>query len=131
MSTHSNFCVSCGTGLTDSPKFCPNCGAATGQITPNIFVKEGNEGVWKRFWRKSAKAKIFYSLWVLLNVTNILTLISAASAPVDRFRSVCGWDGVTCGPSSQAQMGQALLNLVIWNSTFWAFRYFHRKRRRS
>jgi hypothetical protein len=129
MSNEPNFCGSCGAGLKDSPSFCPACGTTvnkTNRVSATITVS--SDGFLKRFWKKSIKARIFYGLWVLLNFTNILTFFSSASAPVDRFRSVCGWEGVSCAPSSQDRMSQAVLNLIIWNLLFWGFRFFYKKR---
>ena len=129
MSDKPNFCVACGASLVEASKFCSGCGTPVTTVKPVLDPESANNfGFWKRYWRKSLKAKIFYGLWVFLNFTNILTFFSAANAPVDRFRSVCGWEGVSCGPSSQDRMGQAVLNLIIWNSLFWGFRFFYKKR---
>lgn len=129
MSSEPNFCSSCGSGLNNSPTFCPNCGNQI-ETTPreSVDVSISGGGILRRYWRRSIKARVFYGLWVLLNFTNVLTFFSSSTAPVDRFRGVCTWEGVSCGPSSQEQMTQAVLNLIIWNLSFWAFRYFYKKR---
>lgn len=132
MTTGPRYCSSCGTILDSSSRFCATCGTPirTENEAPSVTA-ESNRGFFKKYWERSIKARIFYGLWVLLNVSNILALFSAASEPVDRFRSVCGWEGVSCGPSSQDRMGQAVLNLIIWNSLFWGFRFFYKKRQKS
>ena len=128
VTTAPNFCPSCGSGLEGTPSFCPSCGARVSEIAQANINSTGQVGLWSRYWKRSVKAKIFYGLWVFLNFSNVVALFSAASAPVDRFRSVCGWEGVSCGPSSEEKVGQALLNLIIWNLAFWTFRYFYKKR---
>lgn len=129
MSESPNFCPSCGSALESSPAFCPSCGSELkkSSVTANSQPFK-SDGIFRRYWKRSIKARIFYGLWVLLNFTNVLTFFSSASAPVDRLRGVCAWEGVSCGPSSQDRMSQAVLNLIIWNLAFWTFRYFYKKR---
>ena len=129
MSKGLNFCSNCGQELVNSPAFCPSCGSELKKPSVKANSESSKtDGFLVRYWKRSVKAKIFYGVWVFLNFSNIVALFSAASAPVDRFRSVCGWEGVSCGPSSQEKVGQALLNLIIWNLAFWTFRYFYKKR---
>ena len=122
-----NFCHSCGGSLNNSPSFCPACGS-TINYSSTTMATSNRKGIFTRFWKKSVKARIFYGAWVLLNVSNGLNLITSASAPVDRLRGVCNWEGVNCQPSSGEQALQSLFNLVLWNALFWAFRHFYRKR---
>jgi hypothetical protein len=88
------------------------------------FMKE----IFQRYKNRSLKGKIFYGAWVLLNISNGLNLITSSSAPKDRFRSVCNWEGVKCAPSAEDMAIQSLLNLILWNAFFWIFRYLYKKR---
>jgi len=129
MSSEPNFCSSCGASLNNSTAFCPSCGSELKKLSVRATSKSSNsDGILRRYWKRSVKARIFYGLWVLLNFTNVLTFFSSATAPVDRLRGVCAWEGVSCDPSSQERMTQAVLNLIIWNLAFWAFRFFYKKR---
>lgn len=129
MSEAPNFCPSCGIALESSPAFCPSCGAG---LNKSSVAKKSETvksvGIFGRYWNRSIKGRIFYGAWVLLNISNGVNLIVSSSAPKDRFRSVCGWEGVKCPPSAEEQVLQSLLNLVLWNAFFWAFRFFYRKR---
>lgn len=129
MSGTPKFCSKCGRSLTESSSFCPNCGAS---LNPSLKAKvadsPGSNNIFKRYWRKSVKGRIFYGAWVLINISNGSNLLVSASAPKDRFRSVCNWEGVNCPPSAEQQALQSLFNLVLWNIFFWAFRYFYRKK---
>jgi hypothetical protein len=115
--------------LKNSPLFCPNCGSSLKSANQ---VSEGSkpkvEGLFKRYWQRSVKARLFYGAWVLLNISNGINLIVSSSAPKDRFRSVCEWEGVNCPPSAEEQALQSLFNLVLWNVLFWTCRHFYRKR---
>jgi len=127
MATDPNFCHSCGGVLNNSSSFCPVCGS-TIKNSSTPLATSTSEGIFTRYWKKSAKARIFYGAWVLLNISNGLNLITSASAPKDRLRGVCNWEGVICQPSSGEQALQSLLNLILWNALFWGFRRFYRKR---
>jgi len=130
MSSEPNFCSSCGASLNNSPSFCPSCGSSVkkpNQVSSASTVS--SDGFFKRYWRRSVKARIFYGAWVLLNVTNGINLIVSSSAPKDRFRSVCEWEGVNCPPSAEEQALQSFFNLILWNVLFWTFRYFYIKRK--
>jgi len=125
-----NFCQSCGGALDKSPAFCPSCGSAINgsSIGPNPEPIK-SDGIFRRYWKKSVKGRIFYGAWVLLNISNGVNLIVSSSAPKDRFRNVCEWEGVNCPPSAEEQAMQSLFNLVVWNILFWTFRYFYKKRK--
>jgi len=84
--------------------------------------------IFQRYKNRSLKGKIFYGAWVFLNVSNGINLITSSSAPKDRLRSVCNWEGVKCAPSAEGMALQSLLNLILWNLFFWSFRYFYRKK---
>ena len=129
MSEALNFCPSCGIALENSPAFCPSCGSELKK--PEVAKKSESakpDGIFRRYWNRSIKGRIFYGAWVLLNVSNGINLIVSSSAPKDRFRSVCNWEGVECAPSAEEMALQSLLNLILWNLFFWVFRYFYRKR---
>lgn len=129
MSKNHNFCQSCGGAIDKSAAFCPSCGSSINDaVVTSAAPKTKNPGILSRYWKMSVKGKIFYGAWVFLNISNGLNLISASSAPKDRFRSVCNWEGVNCPPSAQEQAVQSFFNLVFWNLFFWGFRYFYRKR---
>jgi hypothetical protein len=129
MSSEPNFCSSCGTGLKNSPTFCPTCGSLVKNVNQISEASTlSSDGFFKRYWRRSVKARLFYGSWVLLNVANGINLIVSSSAPKDRFRSICEWEGVNCPPSAEEQALQSLLNLVVWNLFFWTFRYIYKKR---
>ena len=129
MANKPNFCSVCGEGLNNSPSFCPSCGSSIDKANlVSTSFTEGSDGLFKRYWRRSVKARLFYGAWVLLNVTNGINLIVSSSAPKDRFRSVCEWEGVQCPPSAEEQALQSLFNLILWNVLFWTFRHFYRKR---
>jgi hypothetical protein len=84
--------------------------------------------MFQRYMSRSIKGKIFYGAWVFLNISNGINLITSSSAPKDRLRSVCNWEGVNCAPSAEEVALQSLLNLILWNAFFFAFRYIYRKR---
>jgi hypothetical protein len=129
MSKTPHLCRSCGSSLSETSRFCPSCGRAANNVNQKSAKSSANpDGFLKQFWRRSIKARIFYGLWVLLNLSNLGLILSAASQPVDRFRGVCDWEGVDCDPSSQDQISQGVFNLVFWNLAFWCFRYFYKKR---
>jgi hypothetical protein len=123
------FCPSCGNALEDAPAFCPSCGSALRKSpVPKDPEPTKSTGIFKRYWNRSVKGRIFYGAWVFLNVSNGINLIVSASAPKDRFRNVCEWEGVNCPPSAEEQALQSFLNLILWNVLFWTFRYFYKKR---
>lgn len=124
MTQNPKFCQSCGGRLEESPAFCPSCGSSILSRTSS----EKRAGVFARYWRQSVKGRIFYGAWILLNVSNGLNLIVVSSAPKDRFRNVCNWEGVNCAPSAEEQAIQSLFNLVLLNLLFWGFRTFYRKK---
>jgi hypothetical protein len=129
MTKGPNFCQSCGGALDKSPAFCPACGSAINSSSTIFNAEPANiYGIFRRYWKKSVKGRIFYGTWVLLNISNGINLIVSSSAPKDRFRNVCGWEGVNCPPSAEEQAVQSLVNLVILNILFWTFRYFYKKR---
>lgn len=132
MSAGLNFCPSCGSPLSDAPRFCHSCGLKLMRTAaPNVSGPNTSDGLFRRYWRRSVKGRIFYGAWVLLNITNGVNLIASSSAPEDRFRGVCEWEGVNCPPSAEEQAMQSLFNLILWNTLFWAFRYFYKRRQAS
>lgn len=129
VSESHNFCHSCGKALEDAPAFCPSCGTALRKSpVANNQQPTSSLGIFKRYWNRSIKGRVFYGAWVLLNVSNGINLIVSASAPKDRFRSVCEWEGVNCPPSAEEQALQSFFNLILWNVLFWTFRFFYKRR---
>lgn len=132
MNSDSNFCRFCGNQILPSSQFCSSCGKDIGNAQSASAIESGkNPGLFQRYWKKSVRSRIFYGLWVLINFSNVVSFISAATAPTDRFRSICNWEGINCAPSPEEKMTQAILNLIVWNLVFWLTRYFYRKRHKS
>lgn len=132
MSAGPNYCPSCGASLSGQPRYCQSCGLRlTRASVPSLAGSSKSDGLFRRYWNRSVKGRIFYGAWVLLNITNGVNLIASSAAPKDRFRSVCEWEGVNCPPSAEEQAMQSLFNLILWNTLFWTFRYFYKRRQVS
>ena len=116
------FCTKCGAKQENDNKFCGQCGANS---IPVDKVSSGSLA--DKFIALSTKGKFFYSSWILVNVIFVLRYITESSKPVDRFRSLCNWDGVNCAPSSQELANEALSNLIVWNILFLIFLFVYKK----
>ncbi len=115
-------CTKCGAPQESSDKFCGQCG--------NVAVPKQDKSstsIFNRFALLSNKGKFFYSSWILVNLIFVSRFLTESSKPVDRFRSLCNWEGVNCAPSSQELANEALANLILWNILFVLFLVIYKK----
>ena len=115
-------CTKCGAPQDSSDKFCGQCGSIAVPLQD-----KSSSSIFNRFVLLSNKGKFFYSSWILVNLIFISRFLTESSKPVDRFRSLCNWEGVNCAPSSQELANEALANLILWNILFLIFLLIYKK----
>ena len=122
-------CSECGKDLIAGQKFCANCGVEIEWTVEELktAILTELEGSRKGM---STRKKFFLGGWALINFIYVVQLIESAVTPVDRFRSVCNWAYVTCGPSAQDKFNNALGNLLLWNLIFLGIWLYKRRKAR-
>lgn len=122
--TDKLICDRCGGKIEVGHAFCATCGGAIEWSSNN---KMRNQILKPTL----TKRRVFYGFWIGFNVIYGWQFLVNMSKPVDKFRAVCDWPGVVCGPSAQDQALNALGNLILWNLIFWGARYFFRRKKSS